>query len=83
VWGFFVACGVLRGPVDLNQQKAIGITLPLEDVEANDAGLVHAVAGVLEDCGPEGVCQTGLHLDVDMDDDHGGGLPWRRMKERL
>ena len=61
----------LGGAVDLDQQEPGGVVLLLEHVEPGDARLLQAVPRVLDAGGLEGLDPVGLHLDVDVDDQHG------------
>ena len=61
--------GVWRA-VDLLQNEVRRIILLLQDVEADDTRLLDAVPGILEGGGPEVGEGLGLHLDVDVDDEH-------------
>jgi hypothetical protein len=71
VRGLLVPRRIVRRAVQLDQQKPRRVVVLLDDVEAHDAGLLHAVARILERRGGEGVHGIGLHVDEDVDDEHG------------
>lgn len=54
------------------------VVIVLEDVEAGDARLLHAVARVFDGGGFEGVDRGGVDVDVDVDDEH-----WRDSFDNL
>jgi hypothetical protein len=57
--------------VDFDQDETRGIIGLLDDIKTGDAGLAHALAGIRETRGGEGLDTPGLYVDVDMDDKHG------------
>ena len=68
---FLVCRGSVRIPINLHQHKARGIISLLDHVEARDARLLTARAGVGE-CGfLEGVHKFRFHADMNMNDKHG------------
>ena len=64
--------------VDLDQREAGGVVGLLEEVEAGDAGLAGAVAGVVDGGRLEGRDGLGLDVDVDDEDEHGLTSDWGR-----
>jgi hypothetical protein len=69
--GFLVRSRRGGRPIDLDEHEAGGIVGLLDNIEAGDAGFAHAVTGILEARGLEGLDALGFYVDVDMDDEHG------------
>lgn len=69
--GFLVRDGGLLCAVDLHQGEVGRVGVVLKDVEAGDAGLLHAGGRIGDGGGFEGVDVGGIDVDVDVDDEHG------------
>ena len=72
-----VADEVLFAAVHLIEEELVGIRLALQDIEADVAGLLTALAGVLEGGLEEGVALALRDVHRDADDVHGSHLPER------
>src|SRR6266540_2540056 len=59
--------------IDLDEHKPRRITGLLHEVEAGNAGFVDALASIFDGRPLEGFDAFGLHVDMDVDDQHGGG----------
>ena len=67
-----VLVGRGRGLVAVNfdEDETRGLILLLNDVESGDAWFLHALLGVF-DCGmAKSLDRSGLHVDMDMNDEH-------------
>src|SRR5262245_31648167 len=74
-------------PVNLDEHEPRWILAVLDDIEAGDARLLHALVGILERGCPERVDMLRLHEAVNMDDEqavrHDGRLPPRATRGSL
>ena len=72
--GLFVGEGIAGGAVDFNEEEVGGLIVLLEEVEAGDAGLMQAGAGVGDGGVFERLDVFGLDGDMDMNDEHRNSL---------
>ena len=63
---FLVACRIRRCAIDLDEHEARWVIFLLNDIESDDAGLLHAVARVLQRGGGECRDVVGLHMNEHM-----------------
>ena len=66
--------------INVHEHEAVGIIGLLHNIKADDAGFLHAGAGVGERGGHERHEAFRFNLDVDMDDEHDGQIGQTRAK---
>jgi hypothetical protein len=70
VRGFFVANGGIGVAIDFHQHELRAIGGIANHVEARNAGLPDAVAGIFERGGYEGIFRSGFNLNMNVNDMH-------------
>ena len=69
---FLMLSGCFGGAVHLNEYESRRVIRLLDDIEPRDTRLLHAVARVLEAGVAKRLDKLGLHVNMNMDDQHLG-----------
>ena len=70
VGSFLVTNGGIGIAINLHQHEARGFRRLAKDVEAGNSCFLHAVPGILQSGRDEGVFESGLHLNINVNDIH-------------
>jgi hypothetical protein len=68
--GLFVLGRGIGSPIDLHQDKSIGVILLLDHVEPGNSRLLYTIAGIFDGGFDKGVQIFRLHRDMNVYDEH-------------